>query len=277
MPLVATQHGLMNEQLAALLPNHSQNGSIDEQLAAHFSQIQRQDIAELDRPRPHLKRAYTYGTDSAFNASGYAAPTPNVDDAITQRLIHDLRTAQPLTRPPPPGSDGKLPSPTGHISFPVSLVELPSDGEARSEDDTSDEDDDGDKPAKKRRKSKHTSGRADKTPTTQRKSFSAGRPGKSRKASMDEQASKKKRLSSAGQKAHRENLTEEQKRNNHILSEQKRRNLIKRGFDDLHDLVPEIRNGGLSKSSVLMEAATFLEKIIEDNIRYRSLAGSADG
>ncbi|KAH8717048.1 hypothetical protein GQ44DRAFT_742123 [Phaeosphaeriaceae sp. PMI808] len=74
-------------------------------------------------------------------------------------------------------------------------------------------------------------------------------------------------------KLQRENLTEEQKRSNHILSEQKRRNLIKRGFDELHDLVPEIRNGGLSKSSVLTEAANFLEKLIEENNNFRRLTG----
>ena len=73
-----------------------------------------------------------------------------------------------------------------------------------------------------------------------------------------------------------ENLTEEQKRNNHILSEQKRRNLIKQGFDDLHDLVPEIRNGGLSKSSVLTEAATFLETLIQDNIAFWQIAGGGE-
>jgi hypothetical protein len=79
-----------------------------------------------------------------------------------------------------------------------------------------------------------------------------------------------------GAKPQRENLSEEQKRSNHILSEQKRRNLIKRGFDDLHDLVPEIRNGGLSKSGVLTEAANFLQLLIDDNKRYSKLLG-ADG
>ena len=97
---------------------------------------------------------------------------------------------------------------------------------------------------------------------------------------MDDHAGKKKRTSSAGQKPTRENLTEEQKRSNHILSEQKRRNLIKRGFDDLHDLVPEIRNGGLSKSSILVAAADFLDKIIQENDQHRqflNLATAADG
>jgi hypothetical protein len=86
---------------------------------------------------------------------------------------------------------------------------------------------------------------------------------------------KKKRAATAAtaaaaQKLQRENLSEQQK---HILSEQKRRNLIKRGFDDLHDLVPEIRNGGLSKSSVLMEAANFLDRLVRENGELVALVG----
>jgi hypothetical protein len=130
----------------------------------------------------------------------------------------------------------------------------------RSDEATSDEDED-EKPSKKRRKSKPGKDISRKV----------AKNGKSRIASAAEESNKRKRASAA-QKLQRENLTEEQKRSNHILSEQKRRNLIKRGFDDLHDLVPEIRNGGLSKSSVLTEAANFLEKMIEDNKAFKQLA-----
>ncbi|KAH7075688.1 hypothetical protein BKA63DRAFT_413832, partial [Paraphoma chrysanthemicola] len=166
-PFVLTPHGLINEQLAALLPKYGEEGTIDAQLAAQWA----------------------------------------------------------------------------------------------SKDATSDEDED-DRPSKKRRKSSNGKSSLQKR----------ARHAKARKVSVVEENSKKKR-SSAAQKAQRENLTEEQKRSNHILSEQKRRNLIKRGFDELHDLVPEIRNGGLSKSSVLTEAANFLEKLIEENIAFRQLAG----
>ncbi|EEH42227.1 uncharacterized protein PADG_07047 [Paracoccidioides brasiliensis Pb18] len=63
----------------------------------------------------------------------------------------------------------------------------------------------------------------------------------------------------------RENLTEEQKRTNHILSEQKRRNLIKQGFDDLCSLVPELHGGGFSKSTMLIQAAEWLEDLLRGN------------
>jgi len=84
---------------------------------------------------------------------------------------------------------------------------------------------------------------------------------------------KKRAPATTTQKTHRENLTEEQKRNNHILSEQKRRDLIKQGYKDLNEVVPAVRGGGLSKSQILVEAANFLEGLIEGNERYRGVIG----
>lgn len=52
---------------------------------------------------------------------------------------------------------------------------------------------------------------------------------------------KKTTAGGAAAKATRENLTEEQKRENHIKSEQKRRTLIREGFEDLGELVPGLR------------------------------------
>lgn len=279
VPMVNTSHGLINEQLAALLPNHHENGSIDASIAAQFasSDAQRRhevELAQLERQRPHLKRSYTYGTDSAFNGSGFHLASPvETEDDITRRLLGDLRHARPLTRPATNGGDDAKPSPTGHFVH-VSSEDDPESDEAS--DDNEDEDED--RPAKKRRKARHLPTNAARAAA--RKNSSAPRSSKNRKASLDDHAGKKKRTSSAGQKPTRENLTEEQKRSNHILSEQKRRNLIKRGFDDLHDLVPEIRNGGLSKSSILVAAADFLDKIIQENDQHRqflNLATAADG
>lgn len=275
MPTVPTPHGHINEQLAALLPNHETPGTIDAQLVAQFANSDAQqhheaELQELGLQRPPLKRSYTYGTDGNFSESGFQPSSKHETEAyVTKRMMRDLHHAQSLARQTPAGGNGThLLSPTGHIHFP-GLVAIPSDEERQSDEASSDDDDD-DRPAKKRRKSKAS-------PTKNERTHSGSRgSGKNRKASVDDRASKKKRGSVAGQK-HRENLTEEQKRNNHIISEQKRRNLIKRGFDDLHELVPEIRNGGLSKSSILMEAANFLEKLIEDNKKYLDLLGAAKG
>ncbi|KAF1962840.1 hypothetical protein CC80DRAFT_98763 [Byssothecium circinans] len=274
LPLVQTSNGFMNEQLAALLPNHDANGTIDAQLAAQFiaSPARERHEAqqrELGLVRPHLKRTYTYGTDSSFNETGFQVSSKEeTEEHVTNRLIHTLQHAEPLARPATIANGTKLQSPTGHMHFASSSANIPSDEEEQSEDGT--ENDDEDQHTRKRRKVKPP------VKNGKRKSVSAASV-KNRKASVDDRGSKKKRGSLAGQKAQRENLSDEQKRSNHILSEQKRRNLIKRGFDDLHDMVPEIRNGGLSKSGVLMEAGNFLDGLIDNNKLIQEMLGGGDG
>ncbi|KAI9739417.1 MAG: hypothetical protein M1818_005105 [Claussenomyces sp. TS43310] len=76
---------------------------------------------------------------------------------------------------------------------------------------------------------------------------------------------RRKSVVSSTAKPSRENLTEDQKRENHIKSEQKRRTLIKEGFDDLGELVPDLRSGGFSKSAILVMAGDFLEDLIKGN------------
>jgi hypothetical protein len=63
----------------------------------------------------------------------------------------------------------------------------------------------------------------------------------------------------------REKLTGEQKRRNHIIHEQKRRAMIKEGFDDLLNLVPDVNNRGLSKSAILFKAAEWLSTLTYGN------------
>lgn len=75
----------------------------------------------------------------------------------------------------------------------------------------------------------------------------------------------RRRKAAALNKGPRENLSEEQKRENHIRSEQKRRTLIKEGFDDLCELVPGLKGGGFSKSTMLTMAADWLEQLLEGN------------
>ena len=84
----------------------------------------------------------------------------------------------------------------------------------------------------------------------------------------------KRRRSAAVVKPPRENLTEEQKRENHIKSEQKRRTLIKTGFDDLCILVPGLQGGNMSKSLVLTTATSWLTELLEGNKRLQSQLNS---
>lgn len=75
----------------------------------------------------------------------------------------------------------------------------------------------------------------------------------------------------------RENLTEDQKRENHIKSEQKRRTLIKEGFEDLNELVPDLRGGGFSKSAVLTMAADWLEDLVKCNAKLKEQLAQLEG
>ncbi|KAK2677464.1 hypothetical protein RAB80_006204 [Fusarium oxysporum f. sp. vasinfectum] len=69
----------------------------------------------------------------------------------------------------------------------------------------------------------------------------------------------------------------EQKRENHIKSEQKRRTLIKEGFDDLCDLVPGLRGGGFSKSTMLAMAAEWLEDLLKGNEALAAQLAALEG
>lgn len=75
----------------------------------------------------------------------------------------------------------------------------------------------------------------------------------------------------------REKLTEEQKRRNHILHEQKRRAMIKEGFDDLLNLVPDLKDRGLSKSAILVKAAEWLGTLTCGNKALRAQARVLEG
>ena len=73
----------------------------------------------------------------------------------------------------------------------------------------------------------------------------------------------------------RANLSDDQKRQNHILSEQKRRNVIKQGYADLNNLVPNLGSGksGLSKSEILKEVVDYLESVVDGNKELMRMCG----
>lgn len=84
-------------------------------------------------------------------------------------------------------------------------------------------------------------------------------------AVMQDTLGKRRKCAPNQSKPQRENLTEEQKRENHIRSEQKRRGTIKEGFDDLAFIVPGLQNGGYSKSIILNMTGDWLEKLVQGN------------
>lgn len=77
-------------------------------------------------------------------------------------------------------------------------------------------------------------------------------------------------------KSARQNLSEDQKRENHIQSEQKRRNLIKEGFDECKTMVPELRNVNPTKGAFLQTAAKFMRDLKERNAEMARLIEEMD-
>ncbi|KAK9456897.1 hypothetical protein V1511DRAFT_456407 [Dipodascopsis uninucleata] len=69
----------------------------------------------------------------------------------------------------------------------------------------------------------------------------------------------------------RETLTDAQRRRNHITSEKKRRDIIKQGFEELSHLVPILRAGGFSKSTVLQHVADYLRELNEKKMALSEL------
>jgi hypothetical protein len=222
--------------------------------------------------RPHPKGPpkdadIHWGSDAGFGGGqGFIAPPGQVSiEAIEQNLIHVVECVEAKgstaasTGPNSPIAMRYIEPPRRHSEQTLNghghgHEENEEDSRPRKrrknkmkeEDDDDDEDDVASK-APRKRKSKHIA--PPSSSTTQ-----SPPPSKRRKSGA-----------SSATKPARENLTEDQKRENHIKSEQKRRTLIKEGFDDLNELVPDLRGGGHSKSVVLVMAADWLEDLIEGN------------
>lgn len=221
-------------------------------------------VAESSRPRQlnqtHSKADIKWGSDTSFNTpDGFIPPITQRKEMakidfpfqiMEENFIESPSSAE-NSRPSSPtqrAKPAKPPSPkkrrfTSHINYSDDEDRLPT---KRRKSKFQDEDDDDDSPA------------------------SAGAKTKRRKSTKDSTASelnpkRRKSTGAAAAKAARENLTEDQKRENHIKSEQKRRTLIREGFEDLGELVPGLRGGGFSKSAVLIMSADWLEELIQGN------------
>ncbi|KAL3960117.1 hypothetical protein ACCO45_005234 [Purpureocillium lilacinum] len=176
------------------------------------------------------------------------------------------------------GSDSNFGTPQGYVPEPhKDPVNGRSPLEPRDGSDYIKREDDPNAPPRKRRKSKNAADEDEDDEVNSSKSGKKRKPRSERNGTSplsDATASSRRRKSTAnGAKPPRENLTEEQKRENHIRSEQKRRTLIKEGFDDLGDLVPGLKGGGFSKSTTLAMAAEWLEDLLRGN---KTLAAQRD-
>ncbi|KAH8203289.1 hypothetical protein TruAng_002587 [Truncatella angustata] len=200
-----------------------------------------------------------WGSDRSFAGNQSFVPSSERDTAQSQEneRMKYLDIFQPITsaattQPPSPLGSGSS-SPAGGRCGKVNGQPL-LDGfsKKRRKNDEAGEDDEAgmssSKLAARKRKSK------DNLNETCEASSSSVAPGKKRRKSNVN-----------GSKPPRENLSEEAKRKNHIKSEQRRRTIIKDGFDNLQEIVPNLRNGGYSKSTVLQMAADWLEELTKGN------------
>ena len=221
-----------------------------------------------------------WGSDAGFGTpQGFVAPASQDNIAATERHIHQV-VESALTFGVGPSS-----AETTRPSSPVTSRDTKSHQRTKSIGRSNDDEDPDSRP-RKRRKSKFQEDADDDDDSPASATHKDG--SKKRKsikkladdspAPESEQARKRRKsAAAAAAKATRENLTEEQKRENHIKSEQKRRTLIREGFEDLGELVPGLRGGGFSKSAVLIMAADWLEELIQGNEVLRSRLDQMQG
>ena len=212
--------------------------------------------------RDTLPTTFQWGSDSNFStAQGYTPGTHKETVEAMQReqlrLLDSLEVSKSAsnTRPNSPvNAQGPLPPANNHPQQQAALLKAAEDSEA---------------PPRKRRKSRINLDASQAQGPGGEQQPSPTKGDRRRKSSIEPlppgvgPTGVKKR--GAAVKPPRENLTEAQKRENHIKSEQKRRTLIKEGFDDLCDLVPALRGGGFSKSTMLTIASEFLDELLRGN------------
>lgn len=230
-------------------------------------------VEESMRPRHlsqiHSKADIKWGSDTAFGTPvGFVSPeTQRKEEAkmdfpfkvMEIGFIESPTNSRPSSPSQPNAASPKKPRFSMNINY----------------------DDDSDLKPRKRRKSKY---RDDNDDGESPASGTVKSKGKKRKSTTrddspaeDQNDKRRKSSAAAAAKAIRENLTEDQKRENHIKSEQKRRTLIREGFEDLGELVPGLRGGGFSKSAVLIMSADWLEELIQGNEALRQQLAQMGG
>ncbi|KAF4776037.1 BHLH family transcription factor [Colletotrichum scovillei] len=205
-----------------------------------------------------------WGSDARFNRSNSFVPDPKETyDALSRGQLRYMECLEPSqstdnTRPPSPNGEHAI-----------------GKGHSRKSSEVLKKEEDADAPPRKRRKSRSTKEEVDEDDEENGTAMKAARKRKTKTEPTSatppaENGTGRRRKSGTGAKPARENLTDAQKRENHIKSEQKRRTLIKEGFDDLCELVPGLKGGGFSKSTMLTMAAEWLEEIMKGNDELRA-------
>ena len=220
-------------------------------------------VDEAGHPRQasmaHAKTDILWGSDSNFTSAQAFVPPNHERKQVAALELSHIKTVEEAFYE----TNKKLGSPG-------SLSSSPSLGNQRRNSIGHRNDDGPDSRPVKRRKSNFQAELGNDSPTSGskhglRKHKTLKEEGSTSPSSKSNQKRRKSSTGTAAAKPSRENLTEEQKRENHIKSEQKRRTLIREGFEDLNNLVPGLRGGGFSKSAVLIMSADWLENLLQGN------------
>ncbi|KAI1800821.1 hypothetical protein F4811DRAFT_556419 [Daldinia bambusicola] len=276
-PIVPSQHSTVVDQIRQPFRNHigpERNGPIRTRHAPSneadtlFADMVFGNPQAIPSQRPIETTELQWGSDSSFaRAQGYVPPEHEASELLEQKRMGVLKVfsiseSAATTRPPTPLDNGESSSNplrdntiNGHVKEELDREAPPAKrrkSKSKAKEEVEEEVEDlssiPPKSVARKRKSK-----ADLRGTSDASSTGQETPGKRRKSTVN-----------AG-KAPRENLTDAQKRENHIKSEQKRRGAIKEGFDDLSEIVPNLRGGGYSKSTMLSIAGEWLEALLKGN------------
>lgn len=265
--------GVMMQRPHASLSRHSSSYHEDTvlvhdpyQRASQFSRFEQE-------PPPHVP-GMTFGSDPHFHMQGFMAPPGQpTEEAVINGLartvdysLHPASSAE-NTRPSSPVSSRPVPKPK-NCSEPSNMVD--------NKRHDAEEDVGAVSRPRKRRKSHikeeiNAIEEIEALPQKQRK----GKAGAKRRRTSPAQEAPLKRSRAHSMTKNKPNLSEEQKRQNHIASEQKRRLMIGQGFEEMDELVPELKGANHSKSVKLEIAARFLTDLIEGNSFLRDKLAEA--
>jgi hypothetical protein len=213
----------------------------------------------------HVKDDVCWGSDSNFGSSqAFIPPAYERKQVAALELAHITAVEEAFLETKKGGSpeDSQSSSPVhSHANIGQQRTKSISQGNDEGQDS---------RPIKRRKSNFQDEDGDDDSPISAKQGNRKQKPLKKEGSLSPSSKSNQKRRKSAtaataATKTARENLTEEQKRENHIKSEQKRRTLIREGFEDLNQLVPGLRGGGFSKSAVLIMSADWLESLLQGN------------
>ncbi|KAI9697240.1 MAG: hypothetical protein M1836_004804 [Candelina mexicana] len=209
-----------------------------------------------------------WGSDKSFeNRAFVAPPEQETEEDVTQDMMQKLeclerQSSATNTAPPSPLlKKGLRHQRRSTVIDPVvedPMEESPDDWEQRPQKR---------KKARFKEEGEETeqSNTPKKTKSRRAKATSASKKARKVKVSAAKDTPERRKSEASDTKGNRQNLSEEAKRANHIQSEQKRRDLIKQGFDDLGEIIPELHGGSFSKSVILVQAADWVDQMVQEN------------